>query len=89
MLLGIRLSKVPTYLINCLKAKDGTFETPDDKSIAWISSDIARQVDGHWVFYGIILFNKTQSEPLSFLNNRIGFYKSVAGNETDYIWLLE
>ena len=82
---------ISTYLSDkLLEGKgNGTFETPDDKSIAWISSDIARQVDGHWVFYGIILFNKTQSEPLSFLNNRIGFYKSVAGNETDYIWLLK
>ena len=82
---------ISTYLSDkLLEGKgNGTFETPDDKSIAWNSSDIGRQVDGHWVFYGIILFNKTQSEPLSFLNNRIGFYKSVAGNETDYIWLLE
>jgi len=82
---------ISTYLSDkLLEGKgNGTFETPDDKSIAWNSSDIGRQVDGHWVFYGIILFNKTQSEPLSFLNNRIGFYKSVAGNETDYIWLLK
>ena len=82
---------ISTYLSDkLLEGKgNGTFETPDDKSIAWNSSDIGRQVDGHWVFYGIILFNKTQSEPLSFLNDRIGFYKSVAGNETDYIWLLK
>jgi len=82
---------ISTYLSDkLLEGKgNGTFETPDDKSIAWNSSDIGRQVDGHWVFYGIILFNKTQSEPLSFLNNRIGFYKSDAGNETDYIWLLK
>ena len=82
---------ISTYLSDkLLEGKgNGTFETPDDKSIAWNSSDIGRQVDGHWVFYGIILCNKTQSEALSFLNNRIGFYKSVAGNETDYIWLLK
>ena len=80
-----------TYLSDkLLEGKgNGTFETPDGHSIAWISSDIGRPVDGRWVFYGIILFNKTQSEPLSFLNNRIGFYKSIAGNETDYIWLLK
>ena len=82
---------ISTYLSDkLLEGKgNGTFETPDDKSIAWNSSDIGRLVDGRWIFYGIILFNNTQSEPLSFLNNRIGFYKSVAGNETDYIWLLK
>jgi len=80
-----------TYLSDkLLEGKgNGTFETPDGKSIAWNSTDIGRPVDGRWVFYGIILFNKTQSEPLSFLNNRIGLYKSVTGNDTDYIWLLK
>ena len=82
---------ISTYLSDkLLEGKgNGTFETPDGKSIAWNSTDIGRQVDGRWVFYGIILFNNTQSEPLSFLNNRIGLYQSVAGNETDYIWLLK
>jgi hypothetical protein len=68
---------------------NGTFETPDGQSIAWISSAIGRPVDGRWVFYGIILFNNTQSESLSLLNNSIGLSKSASGNEPDYIWLLE
>jgi hypothetical protein len=68
---------------------NGTFETPDGQSISWISSDIEKPVDGRRVFYGIILFNNTQSESLSLLNDRIGLSKSVSGNETDYIWLLK
>jgi hypothetical protein len=31
------------------------------ESIVWISSDIGRSADGRWIFYGIILFNNTQS----------------------------
>ena len=68
---------------------NGTFETPDGQSIAWISSAIGRMVDGRWVFHGIILFNNTQSESLSLLNNSIGLFKDIVGNEPDYIWLLE
>ncbi|MGC2307336.1 MAG: hypothetical protein WA461_02955, partial [Nitrososphaeraceae archaeon] len=68
---------------------NGTFETPDGQSIAWISSSIGRAIDGRWVFQGIILFNNTQSESLSLLNNSIGLSKNTAGNEPHYIWLLE
>ena len=68
---------------------NGTFETPDGQSIAWISSAIGRPVDGRWVFYEIILFNNTQSKSLSLLNNSIGLVKSTIGNEPDYIWLLK
>ena len=68
---------------------NGTFETPDGQSIAWISSGIGRMVDGRWVFHGIILFNNTQSESLALLNNSIGLFKDIVGNEPDYIWLLE
>ena len=68
---------------------NGTFETPDGQSIAWISSSIGRPVDGQRVFYGIILFNNTQSESLSLLNNSIGLSKDTVGNEPHYIWLLE
>jgi hypothetical protein len=68
---------------------NGTFETPDGQSISWISSSIGRPVDGRWVFHGIILFNNTQSESLSLLNNSIGLSKNIIGNGTDYIWLLE
>jgi hypothetical protein len=68
---------------------NGTFETPDGQSIAWITSSIGRPVDGRWVFHGIILFNNTKSEPLSLLNNSIGLVKDTVGNEPNYIWLLE
>jgi hypothetical protein len=68
---------------------NGTFETPDGQSITWISSDIGRLIDGRWVFDGIILFNNTQSESLSLLNNDIGLTKDTAGNEPHYIWLLK
>jgi hypothetical protein len=68
---------------------NGTFETLDGQSIAWIYSGIGKPVDDHWVFYGIRLFNNTQDESLSFLNNNIGLSKNVLGNETDYIWILK
>jgi hypothetical protein len=68
---------------------NGTFETPDGQSIAWIYSALGRPVDGRWVFHGIILFNNTQSESLSLLNNSIGLVKATVGNEPDYIWLLD
>ena len=46
---------------------------------------IGRLVDGRWVFLGKILFNNTQSESLSLLNNGIGLSKEIVGNEQDYI----
>ena len=67
---------------------NGTLETPDGQSITWISSDLGRMVDGRWVFYGIMLFNNTQSESLSLLNNSISLSKDIV-KEPDYIWLLE
>jgi hypothetical protein len=80
-----------TYLSDKLvqSTGNGTFETPDGQSIAWISSAIGRPVDDRWVFHGIILFNNTQSESLSLINNSIGLSKDIIGNEPDYIWLLE
>jgi hypothetical protein len=82
---------IDTYLSDKLlqHTGNGTFETPDGQSIAWISSSIGRPVDGRWVFYEIILFNITQSKSLSLLNNSIGLVKSIVGNEPDYIWLLK
>lgn len=69
---------------------NGTFETQDGESIAWITSAIGRPADdGNWVFHEIILFNNTQSESLALLNNSIGLVKATIGNEPDYIWLLE
>jgi peptidoglycan hydrolase-like protein with peptidoglycan-binding domain len=70
---------------------NGTIETQDGESIAWISSSIGRPNDdgGSWVFHEIILFNNTQSKSLTLLNNSIGLVKSTVGNEPDYMWLLE
>ena len=61
---------IDTYLSDklILGTGNGTFETSDGQSIAWISSGIGKPVDGRWVFYGIMLFNNTQSESLSLLN---------------------
>ena len=82
---------VDTYLSDKLiqGTGNGTFETPDGQSIAWISSGIGKPVNGRFVFYGIRLFNRTQSVSLSLLNNSFGISKSVPGNETDYIWILK
>ena len=68
---------------------NGMIATLDGQNIEWISSSIGRPVDDLWVYYGIMLFNTTQSESLSLLNNSIGLSKSIAGSEPDYIWLLE
>ena len=68
----------------------GTIETTDGQRIDWISSDLGRPSDNQWVFQGVILFNNTQGESLSFLNNRIGLYNSTSDvNDPEYIWLLE
>jgi hypothetical protein len=82
---------IGTYLSDELVQSrgNGTFETPDGQSIVWVSSSIGRPVDGRWVFHAIILFNNTQSESLSLLNNNMGLSKDTAGNEPHYIWLLE
>jgi peptidoglycan hydrolase-like protein with peptidoglycan-binding domain len=69
---------------------NGTIETQDGESIAWITSAIGRPGDdGNWVFNEIILFNDTQSKSLALLNNSIGLVKSTVGNAPDYIWLLK
>ena len=82
---------IDTYLSDKLvqSTGNGTFETPDGQSIDWIYSGIGKPVDDRWVFYGIRLFNNTQSESLSLLNHSIGLSKNVPGNETDYIWILK
>ena len=80
-----------TYLSDKLvqSTGNGTLKTPDGQSIAWISSDMGRPIDGRWVYYGIILFNNTQSKSLSFLNNSFGLSRDALGNQTDRIWLLK
>jgi hypothetical protein len=82
---------IDTYLSDKLvqSTGNGTFKTPDGQSIAWKSSNIGRPVDGLWVYYGIVLFNNTQSKSLSFLNNSVGLSRDVLGKETDYLWVLK
>jgi hypothetical protein len=82
---------IDTYLSDTLVQSigNGTFEIPDGQSISWISSAIGKPVDDRWVFYGIRLFNNTQNDSLSLLNNSIGLSKSVLGNDTDYMWILK
>ena len=68
----------------------GTIETTDGQSIDWISSDLGRPSDDQWVFHGVILFNSTQDESLSFLNNMIGLYNSTSDvKDSESIWLLD
>ena len=69
---------------------NGTIETMDGQNITWISSDIGRQIDDKWLFNGITLFNNTESDSLSILNNSIALTKSESGPIlADYMWLLE
>ena len=68
---------------------NGTIATLDGQNIEWISSDIGKLIDDQWIFYGVMLFNNTNSESLSLLNNSICLSKSISGSEPDYIWLLE
>jgi hypothetical protein len=81
-----------TYLSDelLIGRSNGTIETPDGQKITWTSSDLGRMMDGQWIFYGIMLFNSTDSESLSLLNNSIGLSRSTTGlNQPEYIWLLE
>lgn len=69
---------------------NGTIETMDGQNITWISSDIGRQIDDKWLFNGITLFNNTESDSLSILNNSVALTKSESGPIlADYMWLLE
>ena len=54
---------------------NGTIETRDGQTIDWISSDVGMINSKGPYFYGIILFNNTNGEKLSFLSNTTGFYK--------------
>ncbi len=81
-----------TYLSDelLIGRSNGTIETTDGQKITWTSSDLGRLMDDQWVFYGIMLFNNTESESLSLLNNSIGLSRSTTGlNQPEYIWLLE
>jgi hypothetical protein len=61
---------------NSIQGKgNGTIKTEDGQTIDWISSDIGILSNNGYTFQGIILFNNTNSEKLSFLNHAIGIYK--------------
>ena len=53
----------------------GIIKTMDSQMINWISSDIGTFKNKGYTFEGIVLFNSTNSDKLSFLNNKIGIYK--------------
>lgn len=79
-----------TYLSPALiQAKGkGVIETKDGQAIYWISSDVGTINSTGFYFHGIILFNSTTSNNLSFLNNTIGIYKETPQiNRT--IWLMK
>ena len=70
---------INTYLPdNSIQAKgNGTIITEDGQTINWISSDIGIISSKGFTFQGIVLFNNTNSEKLSSLNNTIGIYKET------------
>jgi hypothetical protein len=69
---------------------NGTIETTNGQNITWISSDIGRQIDDKGVFNGITLFDNTEEDSLSILNNSMALTKSQSGPIlADYMWLLE
>lgn len=81
-----------TYLSDELQIGrgNGTIQTSDGQSITWISSDVGKFIDGRWVFYGVLHFDKTDSGSLSILSDSIALSKSsTRPTETEYIWLLE
>ena len=67
---------------------NGTIETSDGQTIGWTSSDIGVIAERGLVFHGIILFNNTNSEKLSFLSGKLGIYKD-APEVHRTIWLLD
>ncbi len=56
---------------------NGTIETSDGQTIGWMSSDIGVISERGLIFHGIILFDNTNSEKLSFLNGKLGVYKDA------------
>ena len=80
---------INTYLPdNSIQGKgNGTIKTEDDQTIDWISSDIGILSNNGYTFQGIVLFNSTNSEKLSFLNHAIGIYKE-SPQIPRTIWLL-
>ena len=80
---------INTYLPdNSIQGKgNGTIKTEDGQTIDWISSDIGIISSNGYTFQGIVLFNNTNSEKLSFLNHAIGIYKETPEIPRT-IWLL-
>jgi hypothetical protein len=81
---------VNTYLPDkSIQAKgNGTIETEDGQTVDWISSDMGIINSKGFTFQGIVLFNTTNSEKLSFLNNAIGIYKETPEVKRT-IWLMD
>lgn len=79
-----------TYLSPALiQAKGkGVIVSPEHEKIHWISSDIGTVNSSGFYFHGIILFNNTKDEKLSFLNNTIGIYEETPVIKRT-IWLLK
>ena len=67
---------------------NGTIETRDGQTIDWISSDIGLISSKGFTFQGIILFNSTNSEKLSILNNTVGIYKETPEIKRT-MWLMD
>ncbi|MGA8916370.1 MAG: hypothetical protein WB474_10295 [Nitrososphaeraceae archaeon] len=81
---------INTYLSPALvqATGKGTIETKDGQSIDWISSDIGTINSTGFFFHGIIHFNNTNSEKLSFLNNTLGIYVDTPEIKRT-IWLVK
>ena len=81
---------INTYLPDkSIQAKgNGTIETDDGQAIQWISSDIGVIKSNGFTFQGIILFNSTNSEKLSILNNTVGIYKETPEIKRT-VWLMD
>jgi hypothetical protein len=79
-----------TYLPDkSVQAKgNGTIETEDGQTIDWISSDMGIINTKGFTFQGIVLFNATNSEKLSFLSNAVGIYKETPEIKRT-IWLMD
>jgi len=67
---------------------NGTIETMDGQTIDWISSDIGTINSKGFTFQGIILFNSTNSEKLSILNNTVGIYIETPEIKRT-VWLMD
>jgi len=73
---------------NSIQGKgNGTIKTEDGQTIDWISSDMGTLSNNGYTFHGILLFNNTNSEKLSFLNHAIGIYKETPEVQRT-MWLL-